>query len=107
MLEDENVLIDDRFYLIGRQDASEESRAEMSELFKEIDNSKYTIVLDHQPNDYDAEEAVGADMVLSGHTHGGTAYTDNLRWRVDGRERCYIWNRKARRNDIYHKFGHF
>lgn len=71
VLEDENVLIDDRFYLIGRQDASEESRAEMSELFKEIDNSKYTIVLDHQPNDYDAEEAVGADMVLSGHTHGG------------------------------------
>ena len=43
----------------------------MSELFKEIDNSRYTIVLDHQPNDYDAEEAVGADMVLSGHTHGG------------------------------------
>ena len=71
VLEDENVLIDDRFYLIGRQDASEESRAEMSELFKEIDNSRYTIVLDHQPNDYDAEEAVGADMVLSGHTHGG------------------------------------
>ena len=71
VLEDENVLIDDRFYLIGRQDASEESRAEVSELFKEIDNIKYTIVLDHQPNDYDAEEAVGADMVLSGHTHGG------------------------------------
>ena len=33
--------------------------------------SKYTVILDHQPTDYAAEAATGADLVLSGHTHGG------------------------------------
>ena len=40
--------------------------------FKEnIDTSKYIIVLDHEPNDYDMEATSDADLVLSGHTHGG------------------------------------
>jgi len=75
VLEDESVLIDDTFYVIGRQDKSEEqkggSRASMEELMKDTDRSKYSIVLDHQPNSYDEEAAAGADLVLSGHTHGG------------------------------------
>ena len=36
-----------------------------------LDSEKYIVVLDHQPSDYDAEAAAGADLVLSGHTHGG------------------------------------
>lgn len=76
VLQDENVLIDDRFYLIGRQDASEErdfggKRAAISELTEGLDKSKFSVVLDHQPHDYKAEAAAGADLVLSGHTHGG------------------------------------
>ncbi len=75
ILEDESVLIDDSFYITGRQDRSEETRsggrADMKELTKELDSSKYDIVLDHQPNDYAAEAEAGADLVLSGHTHGG------------------------------------
>lgn len=75
ILEDETVLIDDRFYVIGRQDRSEESygggRAELSQMMKELDKTKYSIVLDHQPNDFDAEREAGADLVLCGHTHGG------------------------------------
>ena len=27
--------------------------------------------MDHQPHDYQAQEASGVDLVLSGHTHGG------------------------------------
>ena len=34
-------------------------------------NSAYKIVIDHQPNDYDEEASCAADLVLSGHTHGG------------------------------------
>ena len=76
VLQDENVLIDNRFYLIGRQDASEERdfggrRAEISKLTETLDNDKYSIILDHQPVDYDEEADSGADLVLSGHTHGG------------------------------------
>lgn len=75
ILEDENVLIDDRYYLIGRQDRSEEQlggkRASMEELTQGIDKDKFSIVLDHQPHDYEAQSKAGVDLVLSGHTHGG------------------------------------
>lgn len=76
VLQDENILIDDRFYIIGRQDRSEDSRnsegrAEMSTLMESIDLNKFVIVMDHQPHDYDAEAEAKADLVLSGHTHGG------------------------------------
>lgn len=75
VLQDETVLLDDRFYLIGRQDRSEEQRsgfrASMAELTAGLDPDKYSIVLDHQPYDYDAQTESGVDLVLSGHTHGG------------------------------------
>lgn len=76
VLQDENVLIDDRFYIIGRQDRSEEvenkgGRAGMSELVKGLDKNKFSIVMDHQPADYKNQAKAGVDLVLSGHTHGG------------------------------------
>lgn len=76
VLQDENVLLDDRLYLVGRQDASEErdfgrSRAAIADLAGGLDDGKFSVVLDHQPHDYDAESAAGVDLVLSGHTHGG------------------------------------
>ena len=75
VLQDEAVLIDERFYIVGRQDKSEESRSghrsSMGELTVELDSSKYIIVMDHQPNDYEAQAASRVDLVLSGHTHGG------------------------------------
>lgn len=71
ILEDESILIDGRFYLIGRQDRSEPVRASMEELVRDLDYSRYMVVLDHQPNDFAAEAAANVDLVLSGHTHGG------------------------------------
>ena len=76
VLQDESVLIDDRFYVIGRRDAGygTSDRIAAGDLVKDIDKDKYMIVLDHQPTDYDAEEAAGVDLVLSGHTHGGQIF---------------------------------
>lgn len=78
VLQDDIVLLDDNFYLIGRQDRSESqrggSRASMAELTEGLDSEKYSIVLDHQPHDYDAQAASGVDLVLSGHTHGGQLF---------------------------------
>ncbi len=71
MLEDEAVLLEDSFYIIGRKDKSDRSRKPIGDIMATLDPSKYSIVLDHQPNDYEAEAAAGADLVLSGHTHGG------------------------------------
>lgn len=78
VLQDETVLLDNCFYLIGRQDRSEEqrgsSRASMEELVSGLDSDKFSIVLDHQPHDYNAQTAAGVDLVLSGHTHGGQLF---------------------------------
>ncbi len=76
VLEDESVLVDGRFYVIGRADAGYggSSRKPVSDLIADLDKDKYMIVLDHQPTDYEAEEAAGVDLVLSGHTHGGQVF---------------------------------
>lgn len=71
VLEDESVPLGGGYTLIGRRDRSDAARQDMAALTAGLDASKYWIVLDHQPNDYDAEAAAGADLVLSGHTHGG------------------------------------
>lgn len=76
VLQDESVLIDNRFYIIGRQDLSEElkcgsGRATMEELISELDRDKFMIVMDHQPCDYDSQVEANIDLMFSGHTHGG------------------------------------
>ena len=71
ILEDACVPIGEGYTLIGRRDRSNAERMEIEELTAGLDARRYWIVLDHQPNDYAAEAASGADLVLSGHTHGG------------------------------------
>ena len=55
VLEDEAVLLDQRFYIIGREDRSEEEmgrgRASAAELIQDLDLDKYMIVLVHQPGE--------------------------------------------------------
>lgn len=70
VLEDEAALVEGRFYIVGRRDRSMQ-RAEARALTEGLDPSRYIIMLDHQPNDYANEAESGADLVLSGHTHGG------------------------------------
>lgn len=77
VLEDETVLIGEQYALLGRKDRSMPDRQPMDALLSEP-SGRYTIVLDHQPNDYDAEAAAGADLVLSGHTHGGHIFPAGL-----------------------------
>ena len=76
ILEDASVPIGKDYLLIGRRDRSMPDRLPADALG--MDASAYTIVLDHQPNDYDAEAAAGADLVLSGHTHGGHIFPAGL-----------------------------
>lgn len=77
VMQDDTELIDDRFYIIGRQDKSAEytdGRETMQELTENLDSSRFSIVLDHQPQDYEAQAEAGVDLVLSGHTHGGQLF---------------------------------
>ena len=78
ILEDEAVLVDDRFYVIGRQDRTAAGRAPATALTEGLDPDKYQLMLDHQPNDYAVEAESGADLVISGHTHGGHIFPAGL-----------------------------
>ena len=78
VLADECVLVDDRFYIAGRKDSSMQGRVDIDVLLSGIDESKYVIVLDHQPDDYENEANSAADLVLSGHTHGGQLFPMNF-----------------------------
>lgn len=53
VLQDENTLIDNRFYIIGRKDFSEilrgNPRQSMNELLQNLNKEKFSIILDHQP----------------------------------------------------------
>lgn len=78
VMQDEVQLVDGKFYIVGRQDKSVRDRISIDKIMPLLDPSKYAIVLDHQPADYDAEAAAGADLVLSGHTHGGQMLEINM-----------------------------
>ena len=75
VLEDETVDIGGDLCVVGRKDRSEAQRGgrrgSAAALLSAVDSGRYIVVLDHQPYDFDAEAAAGADLVLCGHTHGG------------------------------------
>ena len=71
VLQDDVVPITANAVLCGRQDAERKSRMSMEELTGNFGDDIFSIVLDHQPNDYAAQAAAGAGLVISGHTHGG------------------------------------
>ena len=82
ILQDESVLLDNSFYIIGRKDYSVQheqggKRKSIEELTKDLDKNKYMIVLDHQPVEYDKEADAEVDLVLNGHTHGGQLFPFN------------------------------
>ena len=78
ILVDEYQLVDDRFYVVGRNDSSFKERDIITKVMRGIKKDKYIIVLDHEPNDYNNEAATSADLVLSGHTHGGQLFPVTL-----------------------------
>lgn len=78
LLKDTAMLVDNRFYVIGRDDRTNPKRKSLDEIVNGLDRSKPMILLDHQP--YNLEEArnAGIDLQLSGHTHYGQVFPINL-----------------------------
>jgi len=82
-LRDTAVLINDSFYLIGREDRSirffaNRNRKTISELLKNLPQGYSTILLDHQPLNLDEAVSAGIDLQLSGHTHNGQIFPLNF-----------------------------
>ena len=81
-LSDTAVLIDDRFWLAGRDDRDKtrftgEPRKPLQEILKDIDRSMPIILMDHQPFHFEIPEKLGVDLQLSGHTHHGQIWPFN------------------------------
>ena len=83
LINDESVLIYDEFYLVGRRDTDKPgtedgTRAEISELTKDLDKTKPIFVLSHEPDELQKTADAGADIDFSGHTHDGQLFPGNL-----------------------------
>lgn len=84
-----NLLIDsavsvDGITIIGRDDRSNKRRKTLKDF--DIDDSTYTILLDHQPYHLEEAEQAGIDFQLSGHTHRGQIWP--VSWITDALYEC-------------------
>ena len=82
LLRDRWIMIDDSFYLAGREDRSASRRGtgrkNLNQLLAGIDPVCPLILLDHQPTAFREEAEAGADLILCGHTHHGQLFPVNL-----------------------------
>lgn len=83
VLLDENILIQDSFYIIGRKDlaarsSDPEGRLPISELTATVNKALPLIMMDHQPSDLEQAALNGIDLSLSGHTHRGQMAPNHL-----------------------------
>ncbi len=84
LIRDSAVLIDNSFYIIGREDYVYAGRANLKTIIEEqnIDTSMPMIVLNHTPDNLDEEMENGADIALYGHTHDGQIFPFNILTRM-------------------------
>ena len=76
-LRDSVLLINNSFYLVGRDDKSNSHRQSINTLVSNIDKSKPIVLLDHQPFKLNESAENGIDLQLSGHTHNGQLWPFN------------------------------
>ncbi|MDD4752416.1 MAG: metallophosphoesterase [Desulfitobacteriaceae bacterium] len=82
VLRDEWVLIQDSFYLIGKDDFSRKrftgtDRGKLEDIIRDVDTSLPIILLDHEPPK-PGEEENEIDLQFSGHTHRGQLFPIHL-----------------------------
>ena len=80
MIRDSAVLINDSFYIVGREDLVYPKRTNLKTIIEQqsIDTSLPMIVLNHTPNNLNEEMENGADLALYGHTHDGQIFPFNI-----------------------------
>lgn len=81
LLRDSIALVDNRFYIIGRDDKTNPQRKSLKELTGQIQAFVPTVLLDHQPYQLEEAEQNQIDLQLSGHTHHGQVWP--ISWITD------------------------
>lgn len=74
LLRDSAALVNNSFYIVGRNDRSTSNRKEVRDLVEHLDRSKPIIMLDHQPYKLEEVEKNKVDLQISGHTHYGQVW---------------------------------
>lgn len=81
VLRDQYQLVDNRFYLVGRENRDYQpprTKKELNTVMKGIDRELPIILIDHNPYDFYEPLLEGVDLQLSGHTHQGQIFPNNL-----------------------------
>ncbi|KGN99873.1 hypothetical protein HR11_06625 [Porphyromonas macacae] len=78
ILKDEALLVNNAFYIVGRDDKMNRNRKSLADIIGGIDKSKPVLLLDHQPYHLDEAESANIDFQFSGHTHNGQIFPGNL-----------------------------
>jgi uncharacterized protein len=69
LLRDEMIMVDNAFYLAGREDRMKRDRKPLKEIVAGRDENYPLILMDHTPFGLDEAEKNNVDLQLSGHTH--------------------------------------
>ena len=82
MLRDSYVIIDNTYYIVGREDRSIKGftgklRKPLEEILEGVDRSYPVILMDHQPIHLEEAMTNNIDLQLSGHTHHGQLWPFN------------------------------
>lgn len=60
--------------IVGRDDLTNSRRRPLSWLMAQVDKSRFTVLLDHQPYHLEQAQRAGIDFQFSGHTHYGQVW---------------------------------
>jgi len=82
VLRDQYQLVDERFYLVGRDNRGHQptprAGTDLAAVMNGINHDLPIILIDHNPSNLDEALNVGVDLQLSGHTHQGQMFPNNL-----------------------------
>lgn len=80
VLRDSAVLVDNSFYVVGREDKVVATRKTLQEILtgESVDMTKPVIVLNHTPDNLAEEANSKVDIALYGHTHHGQVFPGNI-----------------------------
>ena len=78
VLRDTVEMVDNRFYIVGRDDLTNPKRKSLSQIINGLDKNKPLILMDHQPYHLEEAEQNNIDFQISGHTHNGQFFPGNL-----------------------------
>lgn len=78
LLRDTISLVDNQFYVVGREDDKYKFRKRLDSIMMNVDTTKPVILLNHEPSDISESSKYDIDLAFYGHTHNGQIFPANI-----------------------------